>query len=382
MALLYCDSFDHWNANNDATKYPDAYGFNLGYGDFDGYKVGADYGRNSQGLRIASWGAYYDVFTNLYRFTGLGGSRSQWGFGFAFKLQGNPLRTAIPLLAFVDSATIYSWLGNFYGTQMALCLSRAQTIQVRTGEPEGTLILNTSKVLRRNTWYYIEGSFTIGAGGSATIYVDGEQLGTFSGDTRGLGSSSADGFRIGFSKMERTLGDLPFKYACFDDFYITDGNVLSDLNVKALRPIADGSLNSWTPDTGSTRYTQVDDDTIDNDSSYIFAPTNGLEQTFTFQDISALTNVIIPGVQIAGAGRAGFGSPNVAAAGIVRSGGVTYPATAQALGTPFNSVSYYNSGWSYDHRTEIFPFSTNPATGGTWTPATISSSEFGVRRTT
>lgn len=378
--VLFIDSFDNYNNENGAAKYPDLHSFNIVPTNGADYAISSSYGRNGQGLRILTGGHIYDGQTNLVRLSGMGGPRSTWGFGFAFKILDNPPKNSVPIFGLVDTGTIYSYLGQFYATQIAVYLSRAQTIRMSSGEPEGTTLISSSYSLRRNTWHYIEATVTLSASGVASLSINGEVVGSFSGDTRGTGSSSADGIRIGFGKMERTVeSSNGQRYFCIDDVYVTDGNNLGDIANKAIRPIADGSLNNWSPSTGVSNYQMVDDDTPDNDTTYIFAPSTSLDNVFSMVDISAITNVVIPALQIAATGRAPYNLPSAAANGIVRIGGVNYFSTAIGLGTPFAEGS--NGYMSYDHRTEIFPYTNNPATGGTWSPATITSSEFGVERT-
>jgi hypothetical protein len=381
VSLLFLDSFDLYNANNNATRYPDAYGFDISGGETAYYAISSTYGRTGQGLRICTGGYLFEEGVTLYRFLGFGGSRSQWGFGFAVKITDQPPQASVPLLAFVDSATVYGFNGPFFGTQVCIYLSRSQSIRIASGEPEGTTLINSTKNLRRNVWHYVEGSLLIGNPGQVSLKIDGENVGSFTGDTRGLGSSSADGIRIGFNKISRTVaGGVRGRFICFDDFYITTKDTISDVTMKAIRPTGDGASSDMTPSTGSSHYAVVDDDTDNEDIDYLSAATSGLSELFTFPTPSG-SGIDIPALQVSVAGKAAFSDPLAAAVGLARVGGVTYTSTPLALGTPFDSLGIFGSGWGFNYRTAPFAFTANPNTGGTWTPSDIGASQFGVRRT-
>lgn len=139
----------------------------------------------------------------------------------------------------------------------------------------------TSPAIHLNTWYYLELKVVVGNGSiTFTVYLNGVQVAT---DTLSYGSSytftgNISGFAIGFP----TGGNR----AIIDDFYADSaGNQLGDTKVLCIRPNGDvGGASGWTPSTGSTHYTLIDDDTPDT-TDYLSASTTALDQ-HEYEDIS------------------------------------------------------------------------------------------------
>jgi hypothetical protein len=157
-----------------------------------------------------------------------------------------------------------------------------------------------------NTWYSIGMIANIAeVGGFVTLYADGQQVATWTGDTRLYRSGQTTprtqinavyaagyGSNWGLSAITAYTG-LWANYAYIDDFYADyyTGGAPADYPPSTRRfvpafPIADTATADWTPNTGSDHYAMVDEAPPDDDTTRLKADGAGLTDIFNFSTVS------------------------------------------------------------------------------------------------
>lgn len=154
-------------------------------------------------------------------------------------------------------------------------------------------------------YYHIEAWVTIASSGSIEVRVNGVAVLTLSGVNT---HDSANG-AVGNCKqimLFDTGNPGPITGDTYlDDFFVVDdegadnNDFIGDNRVFTLMPNGDTPTQDWTPDTGSTGYTQIDDIPPDDDSSYIEAGDAADVSEFTLEDspsgVAAINAVAVVG---------------------------------------------------------------------------------------
>lgn len=132
------------------------------------------------------------------------------------------------------------------------------------------------------TWYYIEVKYkmtTSANGGSVTMWVDGNELDTLSGDVVGFTFFNCMGWRFsGGMSGGNNLG-ASAEGMRIDDFYalVIDGTHSDRLGACRVfsQPVSsDATPNDWSPSTGSDNYALLTDQDWDT-TGYVDGATNG-----------------------------------------------------------------------------------------------------------
>jgi hypothetical protein len=148
-----------------------------------------------------------------------------------------------------------------------------------------------------NTWAYIELEATIdNTTGFATLYLDGAELITFTGDTRNGGAS---GVITQFALDHGFVGgSLSQTTATFDDvvWLDTTGGApynapLGPIRVDRLVPNADVAVD-FTPQTAPDNWAMVDEALPDGDTSYVESATSGHQDVLGLQNLATVSGVI------------------------------------------------------------------------------------------
>lgn len=140
--------------------------------------------------------------------------------------------------------------------------------------------------LQTDTWYYLEAKvYCHDSSGTCNVYLDGNEIISFSGDTRHRSGLNANDrydrvlFRVGTS-------DILY----IDDFYVADTSgsgvtdVVGDSVVETLSPTSD-VLTDWTQDFGGNLYDRINEDT--QHAGYIADDTSGNKALFETTNLSA-----------------------------------------------------------------------------------------------
>lgn len=287
----------------------------------------------------------------------LGANLATVVFGFSFKANAFPQTgTNWGIAQLVDGGSI----------QCGLSINSSGQINAFRTTP-GTILGTTTNALATGTEYYIEAKFTISdAAGTVDIKVNGNSwLSLSSVDTKNTANAYASilaigGFITGTQSAPPTA--LTFTY---DDFYILDttgsaphNDFLGDVRVDAVYPDGDGNYSQFTPSTGTTHYTLVDDATP-NTTDYVSDSTVGHKDSYTMQNPTLNSNTIYAVKPKVAALKDDAGTRSLKVG--VRSSTTDSVSAAQALST---TQAYYSN-----------IMTTDPATGVAWTASGINAME-------
>ena len=206
-------------------------------------------------------------------------------------------------------------------TLMTSAVGLAASVDVSSNEadliyyPMSGSSTTISSVLTADTWHYLEFEYkftTSGNGGYMKVFVDGvEQANITSSNVASATFYNTYGFRIGCNAgSNQTAGT---KYA-FDDVYsmsidgVDHTAPLGPVRVIKLAPSSDATPNNWSPDIGTTNYTQVDNQNWDN-TSYVEAATTADDDHYGLETLGTVDTVHC--LQIDVVAQAIDGTPNL-----------------------------------------------------------------------
>ncbi len=281
-------------------------------------------------------------FTNVNQAVSitLSSAESTLVVGVAYKTSAMPSTTPQKLLAILDAGTI----------QASLRVNLDGTFSVYRNDV--TVLGTSSASININEFNYIEFKTVIhDTTGSYEVRLNGVNiLSASSVDTKHTANATAN--QVSISTI---IGGSQWS----DDFYIETASFLGDIRIDAITATGDGNYTQWTPSTGTTHYTLVDDATP-NTTDYVSDGTNGNKDSYTMSDVPALTAQTIYGVVVrAAALKDDAGSRSIKVG--VRSGSTDSVSAAQALS---ESQAYY---------THIL--ATDPNTSAAWTESGVNALE-------
>ena len=316
MALIFCDSFDHYTGNSQATR--------------KGWS--SDFNGNVTGRNGTS-----GVWTNGTRTISFTAGAS-FVVGCAFYFEGGGSDAAI--FQFEDAGTAQCELRTINATK-SLKITRDNNL----------LGTSATNVYNTSGFQYIEFKVTIGNTGSAEARVNGVVVLTVGPvDNQTSANSSANILRLG------SAGNTHF-----DDFYLVSGTTyLGDVRIKAIFPDGAGNYAQFAPSAGSN-YQCVDETPGNDDTDYISSSTAGHKDSYNFGAVGVTGSV--KGVQVlASARKDDAGTRTVRR--LIRIGGTDYTGSSVGLGS------------TYVYVRDVLD--TSPATAGDWTVSEIDGAEFGV----
>lgn len=345
MALLFCDSFDHYATGDMGAKY----------------KASAP----GTGASITSSGRFGSCFeaSDTHAYGGY-----QWGtnpqtliFGCALLVTGSQGSGRMGIMALYDGGT--NQIDLRLNSINQLILSRNNTL------------LNTgATILSNNVWYYVECKVKIATGTSGTYEVRLNGVAEFSSgaaNTSGAGTTQANILYVNGNKVNSGAGGYSGPVTRIDDLYLCDssGSVnndfLGDIRVEALFPNGNGNSSQFTGSDGNStdNYLLVDESTPNGDTDYVADATVGDKDTYAFTNPTPTSGSVF-GVQICHYSRKTDAGTRSARSLARLSGTDADNGSDQALST---SYLYY-----CDMR------ETKPG-GGSWSLSDVSSAEFGVK---
>lgn len=132
-----------------------------------------------------------------------------------------------------------------------------------------------------------------GTTGEIHVYLDGNldtPVVSFTGNTDPTAAGTADAFHCRLFRV----GDHIANFVAMDPTDAT-GIVLpaqlKNIGITNLAPTGDGNYSAWTPDSGGTGYTQVDE-APPSDADYVEATAVAQRSTFTFDTIGTVPSVL------------------------------------------------------------------------------------------
>lgn len=354
MALLFCDSFDHYTTL--LNKWTST-GFSISM---------ATTGGRSNGGVMTSNGTYAGGNSGFAQKTHPGGTKSTIVIGFAFRPNGAISSSGIGIAQVIDGTTS---LGTST-PQVTLRLNRALgTLNVArggsglgaTGTGEGgTLLAQGSTVLLPDVFIYVEMKVYVHAtAGRVVVRLNGATEIDFTGNTMNTANPYIDATRLGG-------GDGGFS---FDDVVILDNlgtrnnDFMGDCRVEWLKPTGVGALSGWTPNAAGANWTKVSEVPNDGDTTYVSTSVVGTKDTYLHNALTPLA-ADIKGIQpLLVARKDDAGTRTVGS--LFRQGGVNY-----AVGTTAN----VSTGYGLYHSIQEL----NPATSAAFTLAEVNASEIGI----
>ena len=350
MALLFIDSFDHYQADQMPAKWTTVH-------------------ENTPAPEILVGGGRCGTNCLRMRFSATAFVTKGLAFGSTTVVTGFALQ-------FVQFSTINNLKFFFYNASgdEQLALSRAEdgSLHVwRMDTASGVLLASSvPDVVRTLNWYFIEFKATIdNAAGAIEVRVNGATVISAAGiDTQASGAPAA----VTEIKFDSLGGQVNY---LVEDLYALDStggapnnDFLGDVRVEYLRPTAPGANQAWVVVGVPTHWQAVDDgDSPDDDVTYITTAAAGATDTQEYSN-TGLPSGTIFGLQIdLYVRKTDSGLRSVAP--IVRHGGVDF------AGTPQNP-----SFASYTYLMQLYM--TNPGTAAPWTIADVNAAEYGIRVTT
>lgn len=344
MALRFMDGFDHYATADITKKWTSITGGSV--------TINAGTGRRSSGSMSISLGSANGVSKTL-------DAQATWIVGVAVNYTTFPTNN-VGLLRFLDAGTL----------QCSLLVNPDGTLSVVRGSGTAVTGGTSTFALSANTFYYIEMKVTIAdsiGANSCKVRVNGADVITVATGQDLKSTANATANQIGLSNSALSGSSV----IVADDFYVcdstgaTNNDFLGDVRVDTLFPNAEGNFTQFTPSTGTTHYTLVDE-TAPNTTDYNDGATAGDRDSYALQNLSALTSQTVYGVQVNAAvlkDDAGAKSAST----FVRSGGTNGDGATAALGT---SQAYVSQVYELDPNGSV-----------AWTEASVNAMEAGVRVT-
>ena len=254
--------------------------------------------------------------------------------------------------------TVSPWFYLRASTTNVLRIQLDSLNRLQVVNSAGTVIATGTTTIAQATWHYIEIKLVVGTSGSCELHLDGNsgspEITTTTGN---FGTSNVD--NIGFDGHTGPS---------IDDVYVVDttgsaprNTFLGDVRVHTIAPTADGAHTAWTPNSGTTHYTQVDETLADGDTSYVSDSTPGDIDTYVCGDID--TGATVYGVQTNLYARKDDANTRQIAP-LIRQSSTDYVGTTVTLTS------------SYADYTQIY---NQDPTGSDWTAANVNADEFGVK---
>jgi hypothetical protein len=338
MALRFIDGFDHYSI---PSQIPLKY---TSYNDSGGSTgITTMTGRRSGSTAL--------LFRTSSDFIGLTfDPQSTWIVGFGLYMLSTE---TTELLRFTDEA------GTIQG---ALSIGNDGTIRVyRNSVTSGTLLATSSNALPILTWNYIEVKYTIAdSGGNWEVRVNESAWINFTGDTKQSTTlSTAVRIQIWGRGSDNAIDDL---YVC-DSTGSNNNTFLGDVRVDTVRPIGAGNYSEFSKQGSASNWDNLDDTTIDSDSTYNYSNTVGQRDTLDCGNLPAITGSIF-GVQVNMAARKDDAGGRTLRS-LTRVSSTDYEGTSQNVGT--------------DYRVYRQIMEQNPNTTAAWTESEINTAEFGYK---
>lgn len=289
-------------------------------------------------------------------------SGTVFGVGCAFDLSALPTADqAMGLVSFRDSTNT---------NQISLWVTTTGTVEVRSGDYDGTVLGETRILFEAGTYGYIEtwvychptdGFVRIGFGDSSSRNYNVLNLVDIDTDTTGTGEITYIGV------FNRRTADAAV-FDC-DDLAVYDNSgsydnvpFVGNSSVYEMPPTADTATADWAKSTGTDGYALVDD-VPPNDSAYISSTTLNAKSTFTLGNVSTSLYRV--------------------------RGVIVYSRQKKTSGTTSTQINIINDGYtaagtardvttSFAYYKDVFP--TNPATSGVWTVTSLNTATIQAKK--
>ena len=237
---------------------------------------------------------------------------------------------------------------------------------VRCCRQDGTVLATGSTVLASGSWYHLEFGFSINnSTGQLDFRINGtSEFTATSLDTCNTGDAHWTSILLGGSSGIGSTLLIDHAYA-MDTTGASHNTHKGPRTVRGLRPNGDGTYSEWVPNGGGDNYVEVDDTSVDDDSSFVSGSSAGVRDLYTMEDLSALSGTI-DGVSVKFTARVTAATSS----GVVRPMFKDPSASADGSDITVNSTAY--SVFQQVH-------TVNPNTTVAWTVSDINDLELGLK---
>lgn len=351
MGLIFCDSFDGYGFSTDVPR-------NWSGLTISGWTFNSTAGRNGGGAMTAVSVANPGMAIPLNLVSVVANSNTQVGACFWFKGSAAPATNTGTLFGTYNTGiSAVSWFLQIQASTGILRLMNASSLQLTIG----------STNICDNTWHWIE---VIGAAGNNPqnykCYVDGAQQ--WNGNFQCGSGNNIVNVAVGATSSATNTYTI-------DDFFVFDqqtnesplpANVPIGARQIDLRSPNGDSLKQFTPNSGATNYTQVDDSgsgvaAADEDTTYVQDNTSGHADEYTYSSLG-FTPSSITAVQMVTRVKNPSGG-SVQYKERCHSGAMTSDGSAITA-----AASYTNSRRALNY---------DPNTSAAWTPPNLGNAKFG-----
>jgi hypothetical protein len=335
MALIFCDSFDHYQSA-DITRKWTALAFAT---------IVAAAGRRSTACLRCTGGSQTVQKTVP--------AQTTYGVGVAILRSTNV--AAGTIFQFMEGSTVHVIIRAEPGGFVAAY--RGNTSTLVDTDAFGTI----SRIVQGQYCYMEAKVFVHDSTGTVEVRINGEiVLNLSSKDTANGGTPTINNIQLAGA-------------ADFDDLVIWDiltGNnddFFGDVEIEHILPDGAGNATQWSTLVGAATHWQAVDESpaIDDDTSYVETATNTHLDQFTYANLSSITGgSTVLGVQVNTQAKVDSGSATIRA--VARESAVDSNGSNVVLGTAWlNALEMWE---------------TNPNGGGAWTDTIINASEFGFEK--
>ena len=303
MAILFLDGCDHLSTQNVVTKYDQLETYTSG-----------DVTVVTSVTRLGTTGAVYKFPNAFTRRTVMGincsalGAQSYLGLGINIMPSFITATASAPVLLIRDTASASVVRLAYSNQRWVLTVGSADTFAASTA----------SNILAASTWLLAELAVSYGASGTVLFYANGSAVLSYSGSVL---TSAATGMTRAYWGTV-TVNASPH----LDDFYVINNAAPQvstmpiglNMRIRTHWPNDDTATSAWTPDTGSTHFTQVDESSTpggghDGAATYVCTTSANARDLYNIESATGTysANEIPLGVQVVGVARATAGSPSL-----------------------------------------------------------------------
>lgn len=168
------------------------------------------------------------------------------------------------------------------GDQFGISASNIGALRLWRG---GTMVAESvPNLIKTADWHYFEMEYVGNSTtGRATLYLDGVQVTTFTGNTQNQAPYGANGIQISGGSD----GGL-----WIDDLYVIDQPTrIGERRIDTLRPNGDITGNSFAPSTTGANYLMLNEATVDA-SNYVTSNVLGAKDLYNFDNLTTVPTVI------------------------------------------------------------------------------------------
>lgn len=213
------------------------------------------------------------------------------------------------------------------------------------------------------SWHYVWFEISLAASGVANFWLDGVLIATYSGDTSALGTSFG---YFGMDVLELaggTAGNIDSTdYVCYE---LVGGETLppAERTVDGFMAASDGSNSAWTPNSGTTHFSRINEVPANDDTSYLTDGGANTKDSYNTNNLSG--SRAIDGTRLVTRAKLTAGTPS-------------YKPLYYISSVPYDGATVSPSA-SYAYSSELKLVS--PATSVTWTQTEVNAMEVGVDAT-